>query len=64
MWPGFDPSIMKDLATIREMVSRQHQTPTREWPLIHVDEHNALLVLREWPDGVVTAYTIDDDTRA
>ena len=64
MWPGFDPSMLKDLATIREMVSRQHQTPTREWPLIHVDEHKLLFVLREWPDGAVTAYTVDDDTRA
>jgi hypothetical protein len=64
MWPGFDPSILKDLETIREMVSRQHQTPTKEWPLIHVDEHNVLFVLREWPDGVVTAYTVDVDTRA
>ena len=59
MWPGFDPSIMRDLATIREMVSRQHQTPTKEWPLVHVDEHNVLFVVREWPDGSVTAYTID-----
>jgi hypothetical protein len=23
-----------------------------------VDEHDALLVLREWPDGSVTAYTM------
>jgi hypothetical protein len=59
MWPGFDPSIMKDLATIREMVSRQHQTPTKEWPLVHVEEHGVVFVLREWPDGVVTAYTVD-----
>jgi len=59
MWPGFDPSIMRDLATIREMVSRQHQTPTKEWPLVHVDEHGVLFVVREWPDGSVTAYTID-----
>ena len=59
MWSGFDPSILKDLATIREMVSRQHQAPTKEWPLVHVDEHGVLLVLREWPDGMVTAYTVD-----
>ena len=60
MWPGFDPSMMRDLAAIRDMVSRQHQTPTKEWPLVHVDEYRVLLVLREWPDGSVTAYTIDD----
>jgi hypothetical protein len=51
---------MRDLAAIREMVSRQHQTPIKEWPLVHVDEHGMLFVLREWPDGSVTAYTIAD----
>ena len=60
MWSGFDPSIMRDLATIREIVSRQHQTPTKEWPLIHVGDHGVVFVVREWPDGSVTAYTIDD----
>ena len=50
---------MRDLAMIRETVSRQHQTPTKEWPLVHVDEYGVLFVLREWPDGAVTAYTID-----
>jgi len=52
--------MMRDLAAIRDMVSRQHQTPTKEWPLVHVDEYHVLLVVREWPDGSVTAYTIDD----
>jgi hypothetical protein len=59
MWPGFDPSIWRDLATIRDMVSRQQQTPTKEWPLVHVDDHGVVLVVREWPDGSVTAYTIE-----
>jgi len=59
MWPGFDPSIVRDLATIRDMVSRQQQTPTREWPLVYVDKHNLLFVVREWPDGSVTAYIVD-----
>jgi len=40
-------------------VSRQHQTPTKEWPLIHVGDHGVVFVVREWPDGSVTAYTID-----
>jgi hypothetical protein len=52
--------MMRDLAAIREMVSRQHQMPSKEWPLVYVDEHRVLLVVREWPDGSVTAYTIDD----
>ena len=59
MWPGFDPSIARDLATIRDMVSRQQQTPTKEWPLVQIAEHGVLLVVREWPDGSITAYTID-----
>ena len=58
MWPGFDPEIKKELETIRRMVIRQRQTPTKEWPLIcvDVDDHTGLLVVREWPDGSVTAY--------
>ena len=59
MWPGFDPSLQRDLAAIRDMVSRQHQTPTKEWPLVYVDEYDVLLVVREWPDGSVTAYTVE-----
>jgi len=59
MWPGFDPSVMRDLSTFREMVALRHQTPDREWPLIHVEEHHALLVVREWPNGSVTAYFIE-----
>jgi hypothetical protein len=27
--------------------------------LIVIDEHDALLVIREWPDGAITAYTAD-----
>jgi len=36
------------------MVARCHQTPTREWPLIFMGD--VLLVVREWPDGSLTAY--------
>jgi hypothetical protein len=59
MWNGFDPSILRDLAAIREMVSRQRQTPIKEWPLVQVEEYGALLVVREWPDGSITAYAIE-----
>ena len=38
------------------MVRLSHQTPRREWPLIFLNEYDALLVVREWPDGTVTAY--------
>jgi hypothetical protein len=58
MWPGFDPDTKRELENIRRMVILQRQTPTREWPLIRVDidEQAGLLVVREWPDGSVTAY--------
>jgi hypothetical protein len=57
MWPGFDPELRRQLAFIRQVVSLRHQTPEREWPLILVEEHDAMLVVREWPDGSITAYT-------
>jgi len=60
MWSGFDPELRRQLDSIRQMVARQHQTPTREWPLIFVDQHNLLLVVREWPDGSLTAYATSD----
>jgi hypothetical protein len=41
------------------MVALRFQTPSKEWPLVYVEEHHALLVVREWPDGSVTAYTMD-----
>jgi hypothetical protein len=56
MWPGFDPQIRRDLDNLRQMVRLTHQTPTHEWPLVFVAEHDQLLVIREWPDGSVTAY--------
>ena len=58
MWPAFDPEVKRQLAQIREMVTRQHQVPTREWPVIFVAEEDALLVVREWPGGRLTAYTM------
>ena len=61
MWNGFDPVIRKDLSTIRQLVALRHQTPTKEWPLVLVEdaEQPALLVVREWPDGSLTAYTAE-----
>lgn len=56
MWCYFDPELRRQLEHVRQMVRRTHQTPTREWPLLFVDQHNELLVVREWPDGSMTAY--------
>jgi hypothetical protein len=64
MWPGMDPELRRQLATIRQLVSLRHRTPTREWPLVVVRKYNALLVVREWPDGSLTAYmTSPQDTQ-
>jgi hypothetical protein len=63
MWSGLDPELLRQLATIRQMVALTHQTPTREWPLIFVDQYDALLVVREWPDGSITAYTTEHSDR-
>jgi hypothetical protein len=56
MWPGFDPELRRQLNHVRQLVALQHSTPTREWPLFFCDEHNQLLVVREWPNGLITAY--------
>ena len=56
MW-GMDPDVWKQLENIREMVRLTHQSPTKEWPLIFVEEFDELLVVREWPGGHITAYT-------
>ena len=60
MWPGLDPKLRRELDNIRRMVALRHQTPTREWPLTFVQEYDALFVVREWPDGTVTAYATSE----
>lgn len=55
---SLDPEIWRQLERVREMVTLQHQTPTREWPLIVEESRDELLVVREWPNGSITAYTM------
>jgi hypothetical protein len=43
---------------MRQLIRLTHQTPTREWPLVVVEQSDELFVVREWPDGSVTAYTM------
>jgi hypothetical protein len=57
MW-SLDPELLRQLERVREMVTLQHQVPTREWPLIVEESHEELLVVREWPNGSITAYTV------
>ena len=54
----WDPELQRQLDFLKQSVQRRRQTPTREWPLVHVAEHESLLVVREWPDGALTAYTV------
>jgi hypothetical protein len=56
MWYGFDPELRRQLETIKELTAQRFEIPTKEWPLIFVQEHDALLVVREWPNGEITAY--------
>lgn len=56
MWSCFHPELRCQLENIRQMIRLTHQTPTREWPLLFLDDHDELLVVREWPDGSITAY--------
>ena len=57
MWHGFDAHLQRQFETIKELANLTRQTPTKEWPLIFVEEHEALLVVREWPNGEITAST-------
>jgi hypothetical protein len=38
------------------MVELSHQTPIAEWPMAFAEELDELLVVREWPGGMITAY--------
>ena len=60
MWPGLDPEFVRQLAVVKQLVTLKYQSPTREWPLVFVEEHDELLVVREWPDGSMTAYATSE----
>ena len=64
MWPGFDPTIQRQLAALKELTARRYRVPANEWPVVYVEELNALLVVREWPNGELTAYTCDVPRRS
>jgi hypothetical protein len=60
MWSGFDPELRRQSDSIRELVRLRHQTPVKETPLVFMDEFDALLVVREWPDGSITTYATSE----
>jgi hypothetical protein len=62
MWAGMDPELRKQFDSLRTMVRLSHQRPEKEWPLVFVTEFESLLVIREWPNGEVTAYTASSKT--
>jgi hypothetical protein len=60
MWPGFDPQLRKEFEAIRQMTKLRFQTPVKEWPLTWANRDDGLLVIRQWPDGSITAYLSPD----
>jgi hypothetical protein len=56
MWDGSNPNSWPELVGLRKRLALRWQTPTREWPLFWIEEQATLLIVREWPDGSVTAY--------
>ena len=60
MWHGFDAELWRKFETIKDLANLTRETPTREWPLIFVEEHDVMLVVREWPDGQITAYATSE----
>jgi hypothetical protein len=57
MWYGFDPEILQQLAAIKGQTRRLHSAPVNEWP-VHFKEDNVVLVVREWPNGELTAFVM------
>ena len=57
MWYGFDPEIMRQLAALKDQTRRRHSEPVNVWPLVF-KEDNLVLVVREWPDGELTAFVL------
>jgi hypothetical protein len=55
-WPDFDPELKRELAAVKMLANLTQQAPTREWPLFFDGEHDAMLVVRKWPNGAITAY--------
>jgi len=56
MWFDLDPELRRQLKNLRQMVAGQQQTPTREWRMISIEDNHAVLVVRDWRDGSITAY--------
>ena len=54
MWEFFDPEIQRQLTLLKHVTMLRRQAPVREWPLFA--DGNTLFVVREWPNGEVTAY--------
>jgi hypothetical protein len=59
-----DPELRRQLDSLKEMVRLRHQTPSKEWPLVFVEEFDALLVIREWAGGEITAYAASTRTQS
>ena len=58
MWDGLNPNLLPEFINLRAMIALQRQTPTAEFPLIFMEEHDVMFVVRTWPDGSITCYTM------
>lgn len=56
MWEFFDPEVRQKLSLLKHLTVLRRQTPLKEWPLLA--DGNTLFVVREWPNGDVTAYLV------
>jgi hypothetical protein len=60
MWSGFPPELQRELDSVRRLAALTRQTPTKEWPLVFLADYDLLLVVREWPNGEMTAYATSE----
>ena len=55
MWNFFDADVQRQLAAIKELTTRRVTGPAREWPVVFIEKDKAVLVIREWANGELTA---------
>ena len=58
MWYVLNPDLPREQAKTPEMAALRDQTPTREWLLLFREATDEVFVVREWPNGSITACTL------
>lgn len=57
MWLNMNPNCWPEVSHVKEMLALTRLAPIREWAWM-IDDHEAALVLREWPNGAITSYVV------